>query len=44
MLVFRIQGFYFVHKLTNHCQEFTSCEKMCQVLCLQVKNLPDLSR
>ncbi len=32
MLVFRIEGFYFVHKLTHHDQEFTLCGKMCQVI------------
>ena len=36
MLVFRIQGFYFVHKLINHDGECTSCGKMCQV----IKRLP----
>lgn len=31
MLVFRIEGFYFIHKLTYHDQEFTLCGEMCQV-------------
>jgi len=30
-LVFRIEGFYFIHKFAYHDQEFTLCEEMCQV-------------